>query len=63
MTGLVLATGEAATRSVVIGLLLTALIAGFVYVICRAVGRPDWAGTGAAIVAFVGALLTLLSVV
>jgi hypothetical protein len=34
----------------------------FVFVGCRAAGRPDWAATGAAATVIVGALLTLLYV-
>jgi hypothetical protein len=49
-------------ETLIVGLLLTALIAVFVYVGCRAAGRPDWAATGAAATVIVGALLTLLYV-
>ena len=44
-------------------LLVTALVAAFVYAICHVAGRPDWGRIGAALVAIVGALLCLLGAV
>jgi hypothetical protein len=49
-------------ETLLIGLLLTALIAVFVWFGCRAAGRPDWGAAAGAAVVIVGAVLTLLAV-
>lgn len=52
--------GHHALEALVVCLLVVALVALFVYVACRAAGRPDWGAAGAALIAIVGALLCLL---
>lgn len=54
------AISEVAVETLIVGLIIVALVAAFVYVGCRAAGRPDWGATGAAGIVIVGALLVLL---
>lgn len=54
--------GEGDVETLLVGLLLTALVAAFVWFGCRAAGRPDWGSLAAAFVVIVGAILVLLAV-
>lgn len=54
--------GGGDVETLLVGLLLTALIALFVWFGCRAAGRPDWGAAAGAAVVIVGAILTLLAV-
>lgn len=47
-------------EGLIVCLVITAIVAFFVYVGCRAAGRPDWGSIGAAFVVVIGALLCLL---
>ena len=51
---------ESDLESLLICLLVTALVAVFVWAGCRFAGRPDIGGVAAAVVVVVGALLCLL---
>lgn len=54
--------GSGDVETLLLGLLVTGVIALFVWAACRAAGRPDWGAMGAAGVAIVGAVLTLAAV-
>lgn len=51
---------ESELESLLVCLIVTGLVALFVYAGCRLAGRPDWGSIGAAVVVLVGALLCLL---
>lgn len=54
--------GGSDLETLIVGLILTVLVACFVWIVCRAAGRPDWGSMAAAGIGIVGALLTLLAI-
>lgn len=64
MIAALLATRDVSDESIVSALvvfLIACLVAVGVFVGCRAAGRPDWGGAGAAAVLIVGGILALLA--